>query len=58
MNKFDEILERMEPAIALSEIAQSVQKILTLADEEARIKFIMGLTGSAQDDKVSSLVHL
>lgn len=58
MNKFDEILERMEPGIALSEIAQSVQKILTLVDEEARIKFIMGLIGGAQDDKVSSLVHL
>jgi hypothetical protein len=58
MNKFDEILERMEPGKALSEIAQSVQKILTLVDEEARIKFIMGLTGGAQDDKVSSLVHL
>jgi hypothetical protein len=58
MNKIQNILEHMEPDKALSEIADSVRKLLPLVDEDARIKFIMTLTGGAQDDKVSSLVHL
>jgi hypothetical protein len=58
MNKIQDILEGMEPEKALFEIAQSVQNLLPLLNEEARIKFIMNLTGGSDDDKVSSLVHL
>jgi hypothetical protein len=58
MNTMHDILEHMEPDKALSEIADSVKNLLPLVDEASRIKFIMSLTGGAQDDKVSSLVHL
>ncbi|MDO9264937.1 MAG: hypothetical protein Q7U02_13295 [Desulfosalsimonadaceae bacterium] len=58
MNKIIDILERMEPEKALSEIAASLRKLLPLVDEGARIRFIMNLTGESGDDKVSSLVHL
>jgi hypothetical protein len=58
MNKIFDILERMEPEKALSEIAISVKKLLPLIDEETRIRFVMSLTGDSGDDKVSSLVHL
>ena len=58
MNEIQDILERMEPEKALSEITASLKKLLPLVDEDARIRFIMNLTGESGDDKVSSLVHL
>jgi len=58
MNEIQDILERMKPEKALSEITTSLKKLLPLVDEEARIQFIMNLTGESRDDKVSSLVHL
>ena len=58
MNEIQDILESMEPEKALSEITVSLRKLLPLVDEDARIRFIMNLTGESGDDKVSSLVHL
>jgi hypothetical protein len=58
MDAIQDLLERMDPEQALSEIARSVKTLLPMVGEEARIKFIMDLTGGAQDDKVSSMVHL
>ena len=58
MNEIQDILGDMEPEKALSEITASLKKLLPLVDEDARIRFIMNLTGESGDDKVSSLVHL
>jgi hypothetical protein len=53
-----EILEGMDPAKALLEIAGALKKILPLVTDEDRLNFIVNLVGGASDDKVASMVHL
>jgi hypothetical protein len=52
------IVNRMDPEKALTEIATAVKSLFAVLSEEARGRFLMHLVGESQDDKVSSLVHL
>jgi hypothetical protein len=58
MAGIEEILEGMDPAQALHEIAGALKKILSLVTEEDRLNFVVNLIGGASDDKVASMVHL
>ena len=52
------IVNRMEPEAALSEIGNAVKSLFAVLSEASRSRFILDLVGGSQDDKVSSLVHL
>ena len=52
------ILEGMDPARALPEIAEMLKTILPLVTEEDRMNFIVSLIGGESSDKVASMVHL
>jgi hypothetical protein len=58
MAGIQEILGRLAPAAALTEIAGALKNILPLVTEEDRLNFVVQLLGGASDDKVASLVHL
>ena len=58
MAGIEEILEGMDPAQTLPEIAGALKKILSLVTEEDRLNFVVNLIGGASDDKVASMVHL
>ncbi len=58
MAKIQELLERLTPEAALSEIAAALPKLLPAVPEEARLNFIRQIAGSRGGDKVASLVHL
>jgi uncharacterized tellurite resistance protein B-like protein len=58
MNELQEILDRLEPAAALSALAPALKNILTHLDEEARVKFITDMIDDPDGDKLSSMVHL
>ena len=58
MAKIQELLERLTPEAALSEIAAALPKLLSAVSEEARLEFVKQIVGGAGDDKVASLVHL
>jgi hypothetical protein len=47
-----------DPGEALAALAQAAKEVLSHLDEEARLEFMMGLTGAAGDEKVTSMVHL
>jgi hypothetical protein len=58
MSMIQKLLDDMEPAQAASEIALVMTKLWPVLDEDARIRFVMGLVGEAGQDTVTSLVHL
>ncbi len=58
MSMIQKLLDDMEPAQAASEIAVVMKKLWPVLDEDARIRFVMGLVGEAGQDTVTSLVHL
>jgi len=58
MSMIQKLLDDMEPAQAASEIAVVMKKLWPVLDEDARIRFVMGLVGEAGQDNVTSLVHL
>ncbi len=58
MNEIFDIISRMAPEEALSEIAKVVERLLADLDSEARERFLMNLIGQSEGDKVSSMVHL
>jgi hypothetical protein len=47
-----------EPEEALAALAQAAREVLPHLGEEARLRFVMDLTGGTGDDKVTSMVHL
>ncbi|MFA7382089.1 MAG: hypothetical protein WC001_01420 [Desulfurivibrionaceae bacterium] len=58
MKELQEILGRLEPAVALSALAPALKNILTHLAEEDRIKFITEMIDDPDGDKLSSMVHL
>jgi len=58
MKEIQQILERMEPEEALVELAPALKNILTLLDEEARIRFVTDMIGNGGEDKIASMVNL
>ncbi len=53
-----EILEGMDSAQALAEIAEALKNLLPLVTEEDRMNLIVNLIGGESSDKVASMVHL
>jgi hypothetical protein len=58
MNRIEQLVDRMEPAAALAAMKPALMKTLTHLDEETRIRFVAGMLGKEQSDKLSSMVHL
>lgn len=58
MPGIQELLDRMTPDKALTEIEAALKKTLTLVTDEERLNFVVNLIGGASDDKVASMVHL
>jgi hypothetical protein len=58
MDKLEDILNSMEPGVALAALTPQLRKILSHLDEDARVGFVTGLLEEAGRDKVSSMVHL
>ena len=57
MSKIKQVVERMDPEEAASEIASIMKKLFPLLSEETRLKFVAGLIGDPRADKVTSMVH-
>jgi len=47
-----------DPEEALAALAQPVKELFSHLGEEARLRFMVDLTGGADEDKVTSMVHL
>lgn len=58
LEKIEEIVREMDPEKALSALAVAAKDLFPLLEEEARLKFVMALTGEAGKDKIASMVHL
>jgi len=58
MKELQEILSRLEPAVALSALAPALKNILAHLDEEDRVKFVTDMIDEPSGDKLSSMVHL
>ncbi len=57
-DKIQELVNSMAPEDAASALSFVLKDLFPLLDEDARIRFVMGLIGDSGDDKVTSLVHL
>jgi hypothetical protein len=57
MTKIKQLVDRMDPEAAASEIASIMKKIFPLLSEEARLEFVAGLAGDPGGHKVTSMVH-
>jgi hypothetical protein len=58
MGKIQKLVDHMDPKMAAIEIAEVMKKLFGLIDEQARLDFVMNVTGDAGTDKVGGLVHL
>jgi hypothetical protein len=58
MGEIQQLVDRMDPEEAISEIAVVVKRLFPLLGEEARIDFLAGIIDKSGDDKVGSMVHL
>jgi hypothetical protein len=58
MNEIFEIISRMAPEEALSEITKVTERLLADLDSEARESFLMNLIGQSEGDKMAGMVHL
>ena len=58
MEEMLKMVDRMDPAEALIEIAEVLKALFSSLGEEARSQFLWDLLGESRGDKVSSLVHL
>lgn len=58
MKELRRILDTMEPAEALAAMRPELETILAHVDEEARHRFVAGMIGGPEGDKVSSMVDL
>lgn len=57
MSKIKQVVEKMDPEEAASEITSIMKKLFPLLSEEIRLKFVAGLAGDPGGDKVTSMVH-
>ena len=51
-------LEEMSPKEAVSSLGNIIKRVFRFLDDEARLDFIKDMVGEADEDKVSSMVHL
>jgi hypothetical protein len=58
MDKLFEMISRMSPEDALSEITRVLERLLLDLDDDARERFLMTLIRGSGGDKVSGMVHL
>ena len=58
MDELFDIVSRMAPEAALSEITRVLGRLLADLDHDARERFLMNLIGRSEGDKVSGMVHL
>lgn len=58
LERIQEIIESMDPREAASVMGVVLKDVFSLLDNDARLQFIMNLTGESGGDEVSSLVHL
>jgi hypothetical protein len=58
MDELFEIISRMAPEEALSEITTVVARLLADLDNNARERFLVNLINQSEGDKVSGMVHL
>lgn len=58
MDELFDLISRMAPEEALSEITRALGRLLADLDIETRERFLMNLIGQSEGDKVSGLVHL
>jgi hypothetical protein len=58
MSELCEIIFRMDPEEALSEITKVLGRLLQDLDKDAHDRVLMTLIGQSEGDKVSSMVHL
>jgi hypothetical protein len=56
--KLKRIIAQMEPGEAASSLALVIKDLFSLLDRDARLRFIVDLTGDSGNVDVSSLVHL
>jgi hypothetical protein len=58
METIVDMIQRMDPDKALTEIGKALKSIFSAVSEDSRGRFLLDLVGESQQDKVSSLVHL
>jgi hypothetical protein len=58
MEEMLKIVSRMDPEVALAEMAKVLKVLFSALGQEARSQFLWDLMGESKGDKVSSLVHL
>ena len=58
MSEILNIVSRMDPQMALTEVGKALKSLFAAVPEESRSQFLLEFVGGSQDDKVSSLVHL
>jgi len=58
METIVDMIQRMDPDKALTEIEKALKSIFSAVSEDSRGRFLLDLVGESQQDKVSSLVHL
>lgn len=57
MSKIKQLVNRMDPEAAASEIALLMKQLFPILSEEARFKFVESLVGDSGGDKLTSMVH-
>jgi hypothetical protein len=57
MTKIEQLVDKMDPEEAASEITSIMKKLFPLVSEETRLKFVAGLAGDPGGDRVTSMVH-
>ncbi len=57
MDELFEIVSRMAPEDALSEITKVLGRLMRDLDSEERERFLVNLVGQSEDDKVAGMVH-
>jgi len=58
MNRFQELVESMDPLKAAKEMADAAKHLFSVLGEEALRDFLIRLSGDEGRDKVAGLVHL
>ena len=58
METIMDMIQRMDPEKALSEVGKALKSLFSAVSEDSRGRFLLDLVGGSQNDKVSSLVHL
>ncbi len=58
MKEMQKIIDRMDPAEALTRMAEVASTLFPQVNEETRLDFVVGLIGEAGADKVGSMVQL